>query len=176
MTFYHQTKPWILNGDRIPVVEDNDHLWLVLSDWDEEQKNLDQNIIKCRQSLFALLGSAFSYKCKLSPVTTSHWKEVPVITAIQVKSKQFICVSFILLLTEWSVVQDRPLADKEYFVIDVNWSVNFSKYFLWDLEIGKHFLRTRFAGSRSLSSSAPPTPPTCPTINYFWRDGKHVCI
>ena len=46
--------------------------------------------------------------------------EVPVITAIQFKSKQFICVSFILLLTERSVVQDRPLADKEYFVIDVN--------------------------------------------------------
>ena len=103
MTFYHQTKPWILNGDRIPVVEDNDHLWLVLSDWDEEQKNLDQNIIKCRLSLFALLGSAFSYKCKLSPVTKSHlWKiyNLPVITS---------CLSALL---QWGLSRDGELVTK----------------------------------------------------------------
>jgi hypothetical protein len=72
MNFYQETKPWTLNGVRIPVVEENDHLGLVVSGWDEEQKNLDQNITKCRKSLFALLGSSFAYKCKLSPVTQQH--------------------------------------------------------------------------------------------------------
>ena len=53
MNFYQETKPWTLNGVRISVVENNDHLGLVVSGWDEEQKNLDQNITKCRNSLFA---------------------------------------------------------------------------------------------------------------------------
>ena len=49
--------------------------------------------------------------------------------------------------------QAMPWKEKKYSVIDVNLCVNCSKYFLWDLEIGKYFLRTRFAGSRSLASS-----------------------
>ena len=37
--------------------------------------NVDKNIIKCRNSLFALLGPAFSYKCLLSPIVQSHlWR------------------------------------------------------------------------------------------------------
>jgi hypothetical protein len=36
--------------------------------------------------------------------------------------------------------------------------VSFSKYFQRELEIVKHFLQTRFAGSRSLSSSGPIGP------------------
>ena len=66
MNFYQKTKPWTLNGVRISVVENNDHLGLVVSGWDEEQKNLDQNITKCRNSLFALLGSTYAYMCKIS--------------------------------------------------------------------------------------------------------------
>ena len=73
--FYKDTRPWTLNGDRINVVENNDHLGLVVSGREEEQKNVDQNIVKCRNSLFALLGPAFSHKCLLSPVVQVHlWR------------------------------------------------------------------------------------------------------
>ena len=48
---------------------------MVVSGSDEEQKNVDANIIKCRNTLFALLGPAFSYKCLLSPVVQLHiWR------------------------------------------------------------------------------------------------------
>ena len=75
MAFYKDTKPWTLNGERIEVVDNNDHLGLVVSGYEEEQMNVDKNIIKCRNSLFALLGPAFSYKCLLSPIVQSHlWR------------------------------------------------------------------------------------------------------
>ena len=62
----------ILNGQRIRVVDDNDHLGLLVSGWDEEQKNVDQKIVQCRNSLFAMLGPANAYKCKISPSTQVH--------------------------------------------------------------------------------------------------------
>ena len=68
MAFYKDTKPWTLNGERIEVVDNNDHLGLVVSGYEEEQMNVDKNIIKCRNSLFALLGPAFSIKCLLFPI------------------------------------------------------------------------------------------------------------
>ena len=72
MSFYQDTKPWFLNEERISVTENNEHLGLVVSGWNEEAKNVDQNIAQCRKSLFALLGPTYSYKCKISPVTQSH--------------------------------------------------------------------------------------------------------
>ena len=75
MAFYKDTKPWTLNGERVKVVENNEHLGLIVSGIEEEQKNIDENIIKCRNSLFALLGPAFAYKCLLSPIVRIHlWK------------------------------------------------------------------------------------------------------
>ena len=68
ITFYKDTKPWTLNGETVRVVDDNEHLGLIVSGLEEEQKNVDENILKCRNSLFALLGPAFSYKCLLSPI------------------------------------------------------------------------------------------------------------
>ena len=62
MNFYKETKPWRLNGETVRVVDSNEHLGLIVSGSEEEQKNVDENIIKCRNSLFALLGPAFSYK------------------------------------------------------------------------------------------------------------------
>ena len=56
-------------------MDTNEHLGLVVAGSEEEQKNVDENIIKCRNSLFALLGPAFSYKCLLSPVLQIHlWR------------------------------------------------------------------------------------------------------
>ena len=46
MTFFNETKPWKLNGEEVNVVDSNEHLGLVVSGIDEEQKNIDQNIIK----------------------------------------------------------------------------------------------------------------------------------
>ena len=84
MSFYKDTKPWQLNGETVTVVDNNEHLGLVVSGLDEEQKNVDQNILQCRKSLFGLLGPAYSYKCQLSPVVQVHlWRtyNLPVLTS-----------------------------------------------------------------------------------------------
>ena len=75
MEFYKETTPWTLDGERVKVVDSNEHLGLIVAGSDEEQKNVDENIIKCRNSLFALLGPAFSYRCLLSPALQIHlWR------------------------------------------------------------------------------------------------------
>ena len=75
MDYYKDVGPWSLNGERIAVVTNNEHLGLIVSGLDEEQKNVDQNLTQCRNSLFALLGPALSYKCKLSPQVQLHlWR------------------------------------------------------------------------------------------------------
>ena len=75
MAYYKETCPWTLNGERVKVVENNEHLGLIVSGMAEEQKNVDENIVKCRGSLFALLGPAYAYKCLLSPLVQNHlWK------------------------------------------------------------------------------------------------------
>ena len=75
MAFYKDTKPWSLNGEKISVVDSNEHLGLIVAGADEEQKNVDENITKCRSSLFTLLGPAFAYKCLLSPTVQLHiWR------------------------------------------------------------------------------------------------------
>ena len=75
MEFYKETSPWTLNGERVNVVDNNEHLGLVVSGSEEEQKNVDANIISCRNSLFSLLGPAFAFKCLLSPLVQVHlWR------------------------------------------------------------------------------------------------------
>ena len=75
MAYYKDISPWFLDGEQVSVVTDNDHLGLVVSGMEEEQKNVDKQITQCRDSLFSLLGSALSFKCKLAPVVQLHlWK------------------------------------------------------------------------------------------------------
>ena len=75
INYYREIQPWKLNGETILVADTNDHLGLIVSGMNEEQKNVDQNIQNCRKSLFSLLGAAYSYKCMLSPVTQVHlWR------------------------------------------------------------------------------------------------------
>ena len=75
MDYYSDISPWSLNGERITVVENNEHLGLVVSGLCEEQKNVDMNITKCRNSIFGLLGPIFAYSCKLSPTVQLHlWR------------------------------------------------------------------------------------------------------
>ena len=57
------------------VVDNNEYFGLIVSGTEEEEKNIDENIIKCRGSLFALLGPEFDYKCLLSPLLHIHlWR------------------------------------------------------------------------------------------------------
>ena len=70
--YYRDTKPWVLYGEQIEIVEDNEHLGQVISGHNQTQKNIDKRIIKGRQSLFGLLGSTYQYKCKMSPAVKMH--------------------------------------------------------------------------------------------------------
>ena len=75
MAFYKETSPWTLCGERVKVVDKNEHLGLIVSGTNEEEKNIDENISKCRSSLFSLLGPAYAYKSLLSPLVQHHvWK------------------------------------------------------------------------------------------------------
>ena len=75
MQYYQDICPWTLCGYKVDVVTNNEHLGMVVSGLNEEQKNADRNIAECRKSLFGLLGPALSYKCKLSPLAQHHlWK------------------------------------------------------------------------------------------------------
>ena len=72
MEYYQDVSPWLLNGGRVSVVIVNEHLGMIVSGLDEEQKNVDKSISQCRKSLFGLLGPALSYSCKLSPLAQLH--------------------------------------------------------------------------------------------------------
>ena len=75
MAYYKQTSPWTLNGEKVEVVDNNEHLGLIVAGIDEEERNVDENISKCRASLFALLGAAFAYKVLMSPKVQVHlWR------------------------------------------------------------------------------------------------------
>ena len=75
MNYYQDISPWSLNGEKIAVVEENNHLGLIVSGLHEEEKNIDNNIQQCRNSLYALLGHCYAFKCLLSPVVQTHlWR------------------------------------------------------------------------------------------------------
>ena len=59
-------------GKAIKVVEDNEHLGQVVSGERQEAKNIDERIKKGRGHLFNMLGTAFAYKCLLSPLVKIH--------------------------------------------------------------------------------------------------------
>ena len=72
MDYYQDISPWTLNGDTVAVVENNEHLGLIVSGNHEEQKNIDLKIQDCRNSLLGLLGPAYAYKCLLPPTVKIH--------------------------------------------------------------------------------------------------------
>ena len=72
MNYFHDINIWSPDGEPLVVTEDNDHLGLVVSGIDEEIKNVDKNVDSARQTLFNLLGSIFSFKCKLSQTALYH--------------------------------------------------------------------------------------------------------
>ena len=72
MKYFQDINIWSLDGEPLVVTEDNDHLGLVVSGIDEEIKIFDKNVDSARQTLFNLLGSIFSFKCKLSQTVLYH--------------------------------------------------------------------------------------------------------
>jgi hypothetical protein len=72
MLYYQDTTPWQLDGQKVKVTVDNEHLGHIVSGFSQEQKNVDLRIKKGRNNLFGLLGPAFSFKCLLSPVVKMH--------------------------------------------------------------------------------------------------------
>ena len=75
MNYYRDIQPWTLDGKKISVVDENEHLGLLVAGENEEQRNIDANIQDCRRSLLGLLGSAYAYKCQLPPTVQIHlWR------------------------------------------------------------------------------------------------------
>ena len=75
MDYYQDISPWTLNNEKISVVDDNEHLCLVVSGLHEEQENIDASIQQCRNSLFALFGPCYAFKCLLTPTVQIHlWR------------------------------------------------------------------------------------------------------
>ena len=72
MSYYRDIQMWSLAGDTLPVTEDNDHLGLIVSGLDEEQKNIDKNIDAAWKTLFGLLGNIFAFNCKISQTAILH--------------------------------------------------------------------------------------------------------
>ena len=72
MKYFEDVKPWHMDSLPVSVMEDNDHLGLIISGIREEEKNVDRRIQKARGSLFKLLGPVFSYKSLLSPAVQIH--------------------------------------------------------------------------------------------------------
>ena len=70
--YYEDTKPWKMDGQSINVVENNEHLGQIVSGTRQAEKNVEMRIQKSQNSLFALLGPAFSFRCLLSPVVKLH--------------------------------------------------------------------------------------------------------
>ena len=56
MQYYQDINIWSLNGEKISVTEDNDHLGLTVFGSEEELKNVDRNLQSTRNSMFSLLG------------------------------------------------------------------------------------------------------------------------
>ena len=72
MEYYSDTTPWRMGGDAVKVTEDNEHLGQIVSGIRQEGKNIDERMKKGRGTLFSMLGSAFAYKCLLSPLVKMH--------------------------------------------------------------------------------------------------------
>ena len=71
-TYYQNIQPWVMNGQTVSVVVENEHLGQIICGQNQIQKNVDNRISSARKSLFSLLGPAFSYKCQINPVVKLH--------------------------------------------------------------------------------------------------------
>ena len=57
--YYKEREPWTMDGEKVQVIDNNDHLGQIIGN-QQEEKNLDIRVQKARNSLFSLLGPAFA--------------------------------------------------------------------------------------------------------------------
>ena len=75
MTYYQDVGTWMLDNKKIAVTNENEHLGLIVSGLNEEQKNIDANINACRKSILGMLGPCYAFKTLLSPTVQLHlWR------------------------------------------------------------------------------------------------------
>ena len=72
VNYYKDVKMWKMDGETVDVVDENEHLGLVVTGFNEEKRNVEENITKGRKSLFSLLGPAFSHQSLLNPAVQVH--------------------------------------------------------------------------------------------------------
>ena len=72
VTYFTDVTPWKMDGQVVQVVTDNEHLGQIVSNDNQEQKNVDLKMQKGRNNLYSLLGSGFAFKSFLSPVLKLH--------------------------------------------------------------------------------------------------------
>ena len=46
MQFFKDTEPWVIDDNNIPVAIENDHLGLIVSGDEEEEKNVEEKLKK----------------------------------------------------------------------------------------------------------------------------------
>ena len=105
--YYKDTQPWNMAGQPIEVVENNEHLGQILSGSRQEEKNVDLRIKKSINILFALLGTAFSFKCLLSPVVKFHLYRTFVCPALRSGLSSLVIKN--TLMTPLSIYQRKVL-------------------------------------------------------------------
>ena len=69
--YYKESKPWTMEGEKVQVVDNNEHLGQIIG-VRQEERNVDLRVKKARNSLFSLLGPALAYKCLMSPAVKLH--------------------------------------------------------------------------------------------------------
>ena len=108
MRYYKDIQMWSLDGNPLTVIEDNEHLGLIVSGLDEESKNVDKNIDSARQILFSLLGNIFFHVWSIyvNPALRSGLAALPIRPQIMntVTSFHYKILRGILKLGEFTIV------------------------------------------------------------------------
>ena len=65
--YYKDVKMWRMDGETVDVVSENEHLGLTVTGIHEEDRNVQENLSRGRNSLYGLLGPAFSQEHILNP-------------------------------------------------------------------------------------------------------------
>ena len=90
MNYYQDLAPWTLNGEKVMVTEDNDHLGQIVSGIDQEQKNIDLRMQKARNALYGLTGPVFSHKNLISPKLKYHLFHTYVLPVLKCGLSSFV--------------------------------------------------------------------------------------
>ena len=71
-SYYSDLCPWTMDGERVKVTENNDHIGQLVSGKQQIEKNTDLRLGKARKALFSLFGAGLEFKSGLSPNIKLH--------------------------------------------------------------------------------------------------------